>query len=895
MLNRREFIKRTSVATAGVLSFLSAPKSLLAAKNNKKNLLFIMTDQQRYDALSLAGNTVLETPNLDRFGQQGAYFKNAYTPCAVCGPARSAILTGHTVENNGVNSNSQTYDYSDPNVMTMPSFDQVLNDHGYHCEYYGKWHVVTSHANIYKNPKPKAKNGRSVFGSGGQTHVYRDYLSENATNRSIRDGENKEGLSRFPYIMDPLDKNYGRKVSELEDCSQPDMHGVLQMDKEHSYTAFQAKETIEAIERLKDETFSITCSFHFPHAPMTPTEPYYSMYPAEEMVPPVSLSDDMVNSPYRSANGRQTHTEFADPEKVKYVISNYYGLVKEIDDWVGKILDKLDEHNLTENTLVIFTSDHGEMLGAHGMREKNVFYEESAHIPLLMRFPNVITPNTEVDGYVSLIDLFPSILDYLEVGDYAADGTSVRDLIEGNETDHGKYVVTEWSSSGDRTPNYMIVKDGWKLMIPFTRSSSVMNALYNLNTDPHEMDNILAKDTYLGQYYNIVEDLRGSLLEWLEKNNSSHIDGVKERVLITDTPIDQLLQKFETRSHLHGDTTLPYRLFKPENYDPEKSYPIMLCLHGAGERGDDNEEQIRWNSIATTWMTAENQENNPCFVVAPQCPENKKWNYVDWSKGSWDIESVPEGNEMQAVINLLDNLLDEFSIDKRRQYVTGISMGGFGTFDIITRYPNRFAAAIPMSGAGDPSQIELIKHIPLWIFHNEKDSVVPVDGSREIVQAMNDNSITFINTHETISIFLNNYINKNYDYFYTESEEGNHGPWDEWYSESNLHKWVFMKSRPEDVRTDDKVNLPKEYKLHDAYPNPFNPSTTIGYQMPKPGKVKLVVHDIQGRKIKTLVNDYRPAGKHQARFDAKGLSSGVYFCRIQIGNFVDKKKLLLTK
>ena len=109
----------------------------------------------------------------------------------------------------------------------------------------------------------------------------------------------------------------------------------------------------------------------------------------------------------------QNITEYSDPDKIKYMISEYYGIITEIDDWVGEILDKLDTLGIADQTLVIFTSDHGEMLGAHGMREKNIFYEESAHIPLLIRFPGEVQPATTVEGYVSLVDLFPTILDYL--------------------------------------------------------------------------------------------------------------------------------------------------------------------------------------------------------------------------------------------------------------------------------------------------------------------------------------------------------------------------------------------------------------------------------------------------------------------------------------------------
>lgn len=502
----------------------------------KSNLLFIMTDQQRYDALSIAGNTVLETPNLDRLAKQGVWFKNAYSPCAVCAPARSSILTGTTVENNGMRNNDRAYYYDEEPVMTMPTFDEILAENGYHCEYYGKWHSQTLHTAVYKNPKQNSKDGKSVFAHGGQNRVFIDYINENYPKPKLNQGELYDKFTQHPYKPDPLDVFYGKEFEEVKEArkkmSQPNFHGQLLVPKEHSFTAFQAKETIEAIERLKDKTFSITCSFHFPHAPLIAPEPYYSMYPAEEMVPPVSINDDMENSPYKRANGRMGLPEFSDPEKIKYMISNYYGLVKEIDDWVGEILATLDKHGLTENTLVIFTSDHGEMLGAHGLREKNIFYEESSHIPLMLRFPGEIQAETKVDGYVSLVDLFATILDYLKVGNYKSDGTSLRDLIEGKKTKHGEYVVTEWNYRGDVSPNYMVVKDGWKLMIPYSKSSKVINAMYDLNSDPYEMNNLLGSNPKKKSYEKKAEELRKCLLEWLEKNNSKYYDGVKERELI---------------------------------------------------------------------------------------------------------------------------------------------------------------------------------------------------------------------------------------------------------------------------------------------------------------------------------------------------------------------------
>ena len=535
--NRREFLKAAamSIAVTG-LSGCSEGLQSFGNKGDKPNLLFIMTDQQRSDALSIAGNTVLETPNLDRVAKQGAFFRNAYTPCAVCAPARASILTGYIVEHTGAKTNAQAYYVEEDGLMPMPTFDEILTEHGYHCEYYGKWHTVSSHSEVYKNPVKEAKNGKSIFGPGGQRYVYLDYLDKRDPNREPKSGELVDKFTGRPYRTDPLDKHHGMTDAELKASKtkypQCDLHGELKMNKENTLTAFQAKQTIEAIERLKDRPFSITCSFHFPHAPMLPPEPYYSMYPAKDMIPPVSISDEMVNSPYRTANGRLGNPEYADPQKIKYMISNYYGLVKEIDDWVGAILDTLEKHGLTEKTLVIFTSDHGEMLGAHGLREKNVFYEESAHIPLLIRLPGKINSNTKVNGYVSLVDLFPTILDYLEMGTHKSDGKSLRGLIEGTDKEHGKYVVTEWDYRGDVSPNHMIVKDGWKLIIPYSKTSKVLNAMYDLNTDPHEMNNLLGKNPNRHRFAEKAEELRTCLLEWLEKSGSKHYKGVKERELI---------------------------------------------------------------------------------------------------------------------------------------------------------------------------------------------------------------------------------------------------------------------------------------------------------------------------------------------------------------------------
>lgn len=494
----------------------------------RPNLLFIITDQHRFDALSIAGNKVLNTPNLDALARGGAFFRNAYTPCAVCAPARASILTGHTVENTGVVNNQLAGSPESSGIMPMKTFDEILAGNGYTCEYYGKWHTPTFRGRVYENEV--ASTGKvSELGRGLRTQI-NDYLDQHVPVEPLKPGYRMDSFTGRPYLPNAIDRSDNEKEKKKKH-GQADLHGCTTIPAEHSVTAFQAKQTIEAIERLKDKTFSITCSFHFPHAPMLPGEPYCSMFDPEDMQPPPSLQDKMDNSPYKSANGRMNMPEYADPEKIKFMMADYYALVKELDDWIGKILNRLDELGLADNTLVIFTSDHGEMLGAHGMREKNVFYEESAHIPLIMRYPDAIKAGTELDHYISTVDLFASILDYCKIAPHPSDGKSLRGVIENKDKEHGKYVVTEWLYHGDTSPNYMIVKDGWKMFIPYSVDSKVINALYNLKEDPYEINNLLGTNPARGRYKKQAEALRSDLLAWIKKNDGKHYAGVRDRKL----------------------------------------------------------------------------------------------------------------------------------------------------------------------------------------------------------------------------------------------------------------------------------------------------------------------------------------------------------------------------
>jgi arylsulfatase A-like enzyme len=540
-MDRRSFLRNSAALTAGLAA--AGCRSLQHRAGTKQpNLLFIITDQQRHDALGCAGNPHLETPNLDRLALEGVLFRRAYTQCPVCAPARTSVLTGQTIEHTGVLTNDLAYVAPDSGVCPMPTFDEILADRGYWCEYHGKWHSPIHRINCYRNVEYTV-NPRNHHYALAHFQRYHQLLDEHVPRRDLRPGEQASpDFGGRPYTVDPLDRLYGRAPgdvpAELRTLGnrrrpQPAFHGRLEIPAQYSLTAYQAGCAIDAIERAaaQNAPFSITCSIVFPHSPILPTAPYYGMYPPEQMTPPVSIDDPMANSPYADANGRRHIPEYADPDKIRYMISNYYGLVREIDDWVGKILDKLAETGADRNTLVVFTSDHGEMLGAHGMREKNVFFEESARVPLILRLPSGRNAGTVVDTAVSQLDLFATILDYLGAGHEPSDGTSLRPVIEGGQA-ATTAVVSEWDWHGDSQPNFMVCDGRWKFYCPYTAESHTLNVLCDLESDPHELVNLIGLNPERERWEAQAEHMKRLLVAWLEAHGSRHTEGVRARPVL---------------------------------------------------------------------------------------------------------------------------------------------------------------------------------------------------------------------------------------------------------------------------------------------------------------------------------------------------------------------------
>lgn len=198
-----------------------------------------------------------------------------------------------------------------------------------------------------------------------------------------------------------------------------------------------------------------------------------------------------------------------------------------------------------------------------------------------------------------------------------------------------------------------------------------------------------------------------------------------------------MMMLFEERTFVGRETTLPYRIYVPFDYDKNKSYPVLTILHGAGERGTNNTSQM-----ANMVFQLFNNESNPVWdsiVICPQCPSwPNQWVDTPWSEGDYRIDEVPESDELKTVIQLLEAVESELSTDTNRYYVTGLSMGGFGTWDLMMRHTDRFAAAVPICGGADMTQAEKLLNKPIYTVHGTNDSSVPISGTRVMVNAIRD-------------------------------------------------------------------------------------------------------------------------------------------------------------
>jgi arylsulfatase A-like enzyme len=460
---------------------------------SRPNIILITTDQQRYDSIGINGSAFMDTPNLDRIGREGAVFRRAYCPNTVCTPSRISMMTGTFLSRHGAY-NVGTY---------PPGYDHFLStrlrESGYRTHHIGKAHW---HPWGIQSPETREVDEELT--------PFADLAGFDQAELIVGHGS----WIKMGHYSAWLRKQEGKELNEyaVRELFKPDANDTGDWELPlalHHGTWIVDRATAFLEGRPKDQPFFLNIGFPDPHHPHIVPYDYERRIRPEDVPAPVidesreqgltehirMFKNSTINKSRFRGNfalaGNTTpypwQDYFADPERSSQTRAYYYSMVQLVDDQMGQILGKLDELGLTDDTIVIFSSDHGEMLGDHSIGQKGpLVYEGVSHIPLLIRYPQGFAP-CEVDECVSLVDLLPTVLEFAGIEDgYRRDGVSLKERLASGTPMERSGVRIEYKEEADRIRFKAWVTPDYKLAV-YTGES--FGELYDLKNDPQEFHN----------------------------------------------------------------------------------------------------------------------------------------------------------------------------------------------------------------------------------------------------------------------------------------------------------------------------------------------------------------------------------------------------------------------
>ena len=451
---------------------------------NPKQFILIMTDTQGTNVVGCYGHPELHTPNIDRLAEEGIRFERAYTACPVCGPARSAIFTGTYPHTNGSWGNDM------PLGANIKTVGQRLQDNGFRTAYIGKWHL----------------DGTDYFGSG--------ICPEGWDDEYWFDGR------RFLEELSPEERLLSRRLNSPAKIHE---HG---MTEDFTYAHKCSNRALDFLSKYKDDDFLLVVSYDEPHGPSACPVPYCDMFKDYKYPLGENVADPMENKPAHQKEWAAATNVPKDKRTLTRPM--YFGCNSFVDHEIGRVIQAINEH--TPDALVIYTSDHGTPLGSHGLGSKGpAMYEETTHIPFIVRWRGHSPENTVYPNPVSQIDLTPTILDFM--------GLEIVDLLEGKSM----IETFEHPNSGtDETiflefNRYEIDHDGWGGFQPIRsafdgRYKLVINLhysdeLYDLEKDPQELHNLIDSP----EHAQLRDKLHDAVLEWMNQTRDPFRGPVWER------------------------------------------------------------------------------------------------------------------------------------------------------------------------------------------------------------------------------------------------------------------------------------------------------------------------------------------------------------------------------
>ena len=489
-MTRREIL---GAAAAALVNPLPAFPQNPRATSPRKNVLLIMSDQHKRDCLGVAGNSIVKTPNLDSLARTGVRFTSAYCTNPVCTPSRASLMTGlYTHHHHSLNN-------STPLPITQKTIAHHFGRAGYITGLIGKMHFVDAQTHGFDY---KLDFNDWFQYLGPKTKLYADELSR------------ANSGSGLPEI-DDLWRDQGdpwKGARDLDSREGPVAVGrASKIPEEDHFESFVARESVRFLKRYRDtgQPFFLVTSFLKPHDPFMPAERFADMFRPEDMhLPDTWGKVDLSQIPAavrQSIEHNAPTPELSNPDEARKRIAFYYANLAQMDDRAGAVLKALRDLDLEKDTIVLYTSDHGEMLGEHGLWQKFQFYESSCGVPLIVRAPGVSATGT-CETPLSLVSVLPTLAEMCGVEVHAPlDGTSFEEQVRHPETPRHLPVFAEYDLQTPRA-KYMI-RDGEYKYSFWTHD---MPELYNLRTDPKEMKNLALR----ADHADVVAKLREKLFAW---------------------------------------------------------------------------------------------------------------------------------------------------------------------------------------------------------------------------------------------------------------------------------------------------------------------------------------------------------------------------------------------
>ena len=493
-----------------------------------RNVLFIMCDQLRWDYLSCTGHPHLHTPHIDRLAQRGVLFDRAYVQSPICGPSRMSFYTGRYVSSHG----------STWNGIPLKVGEMTLGDHlrplGVRTALCGKTHMTADIEGMRRlGLSPDSKIGALVSECGFEPYEREDGLHPDGPRyprNEAYDGFMKErgwpDENPWSTVANAAEDEDGNILSGwfMDNADKP-----ARAADEESETPYITGRAMDFIREAGDTPWCLHLSYIKPHWPYIVPAPYHDMYGPETHLPPVRSEAEREDPHpvYGAFMEERVSRAFCDDGTRTRVLTAYMGLIKQIDDQMGRLMAFLDEQGLTDETMIVFTSDHGDYLGDHWMGEKELFHDASSRIPLI-----VVDPRPEADAtrglkssaLVEAIDVVPTILDFFggDPAPHIIEGKSLLPILHGQTDSVRDFAVSEYDYSmrDVRRRLGVEVKDAKLTMLfdgrwKFIFAEGFRPMLFDLKTDPDELTDLGADPAHADQ----IARLERLFFDWTRRTS----------------------------------------------------------------------------------------------------------------------------------------------------------------------------------------------------------------------------------------------------------------------------------------------------------------------------------------------------------------------------------------